>query len=260
MGLATIGKQLERFVRDNSPEILTAIGVTGTITTAILTHRAALHANHLIRMEENERELQELGRAVDFRDRVNLIWRCYIPPVGVGLLTIGAIIGVNRIGTKRAAAIAAAYSIMENSFDEYREKVVEKLGENKERAVRDEIAQEQINRNPVSNSEVIACLGAMVGEVLCYDSYTGRYFTSSMEEIKKAQNEINYQIIHHNYASLADFYILIGLPVTLVSEEVGWNTDQLLDIQFSTCLTDDDRPCISIKFNVQPVRGYHQGL
>lgn len=261
MGLAIIGKQLERFVRDNSPEILTAIGVAGSVTTAILAARGHHEAIEEVKAEEFDRNTRyELPPKITNRDKFELTWRYYLPPVISGAVTIGAIIGINRIGSRRTAALAAAYSILENSFDDYKERVVEKLGERKEQAVRDEIAQQQVDRNPASSSEVIACMGALVGEVLCFDTYTGRYFTSTVEEIRKAQNTVNHQIIHYNYASLADFYHLIGIPASMVSEEVGWNTDKLLDIQFSTCLTDDDRPCITITFNVHPFRGYHKGL
>ena len=104
----------------------------------------------------------------------------------------------------------------------------------------------------MSQREVIV----LNGDVLCYDAYAGRYFRSDVEKIRKAQNDINEQILHSNYASLSDLYQLIGLESTAVSEEVGWNTDKMLEIKFTTALTDDNKPCLVINFEVSPARQY----
>jgi len=65
-------------------------------------------------------------------------------------------------------------------------------------------------------------------------------------------------VLNDFYASLSDFYDLIGLPTTSFSDEVGWNSDRLLELQFSTVLSDDGRPCISIDFRTVPIRDYYK--
>jgi hypothetical protein len=60
------------------------------------------------------------------------------------------------------------------------------------------------------------------------------------------------------YASLSDFYHLIGLPSTSFSDEVGWTSDKLLELEISTVLSEDERPCLSIGFNVAPIRNYYK--
>jgi hypothetical protein len=170
-------------------------------------------------------------------------------------MTVTAIILANRIGSRRTAAVAAAFSISEKTLSEYKEKVVERLGEKKAQEFRDSIAQDRINANPVGNQQVIVTGG---GTVLCYDEYTGRYFYSDMETLKKAQNDTNYEIINSNYASLSDFYSRIGLSRTASSDDVGWDSDRLLELEFSTTMSDDQRPCISVGFLVGPTRGFHK--
>lgn len=66
--------------------------------------------------------------------------------------------------------------------------MIETIGEKKEQTVRDAIAKEHIEKDPVENKEVIV-LGR--GSTLCYDSVSGRYFKSDMETIKKAENELD---------------------------------------------------------------------
>jgi hypothetical protein len=77
-----------------------------------------------------------------------------------------------------------------------------------------------------------------------------------MESLRKAQNDINHKIVNDYYASLTDFYNLIGLAETAYSEEVGWNSDKLLELEFSAVMSSDNRPCISIAYNYAPIRGY----
>ena len=149
--------------------------------------------------------------------------------------------------------MAAAYTVSEKAFEEYREKIVEKLGANKERQARDEVAQDRVNANPVGRTEVIVTGG---GNVLCYDMYTGRYFQSDMETIKQAQNNLNHHILNNVYASLNDFYDMIGLSRIKTGDEIGWNSDKLMEIYFSTTMSDDQKPCIAIDFSVEPVRNY----
>jgi hypothetical protein len=153
----------------------------------------------------------------------------------------------------RAAAVAAAYTLSEKAFSEYKDKVVEKLGDKKEQAIRDEIAQEQVTRNPVPESQIIIMDGS---SVLCREAFTGRYFLSDMETLRKAANDLNHQINNNYYAALTDLYDLIGLEHTSYSDEVGWNADKLLEMNFSTALTDGGKPVIVMDYAVVPIRGY----
>ena len=221
----------------------------GVVATTLLTAKAAFRAGQLIHaMEQMSQEEIETKR------RIELTWKLYIPAVGTGIATVGAIVAANRIGNRRAAAIAAAYSLTERAFVEYKEKVVERIGPNKETAIRDEIAQDRVNQNPASNREVIVTGN---GDHLCYEAYTGRYFRSTMQALLKAQNEINYQILNHQYASLGDFYEKVGLPATIMSEEFGWH-GKMLDLQLSTVLSEEDAPCIAFSYSIEPIRKYNK--
>lgn len=249
MTLPILLKRLEKTVADNSPAILTGMAVVGTLTTAYLTGKATFKAADIIRIENlhrDDRHEDDLG----VKDASLLVWKLYIPAVTSAAFTCTAIICANRIGTRRATALAAAYSISERAFDEYKEKVVEKLGQGREREIHEKLAQERAEK--AKNTEVII---TGTGEVLCYDTITGRLFKSDMEKLRKAQNDLNEQLINNVYASLGDFYNLIGLPATPYSEEVGWNTDKLLEITFSSVLIDGV-PCIALEYSVSPVRDY----
>jgi hypothetical protein len=253
MSFSDLATRVGKLVADNSPAIFTGIGAVGAITTAYLTGRASFKAAQLI-----ERDETTGGTAGDpkqrFKERFQLTWKLYIPAAASATVTVSSIILANRIGHRRAAALAAAYAISEKAFGEYKDKVVEKFGEKKEQAVRDELAQDRVKRQPFNDIFV-------VGEgtsVLCFDSFTGRYFLSDVETLRKAQNDINYEVNNNYYASLSDFYEKIGLPATKMSDEFGWNADTLLDLSFSTTLTEKNVPCLVIDFRVDPIRGFHR--
>jgi hypothetical protein len=261
--LTSLARRMSKLASDNSPVILTAIGVAGVLSTAYLTVRATVKAVRAIDAENDVEVIHSLSEKpedeyllpLNAKQCIQLCWKYYIPPVASALVSVAAIVTANRVESRRAVAIATAYAISERAFDEYRAKVIEKIGAKKEQTYRDEIAQERVTREPVSNAEIVF---AGNGESLCHDSFSGRYFTSDMETLRKAQNDLNHQILNDSYASLTDFYDRIGLKRTGISDDVGWNTDRMVELNFSTVLSDDGRPCLSVSFNVTPTRNFNR--
>jgi hypothetical protein len=170
----------ERFTIDNSPAIFTAIGVTGVLTSAYLTGKATFRAAELITREQERLDSFEKSHPLEPKEKFHLIWKEYIPAGIILVTTTGAIIAANQIGSRRTAAIAAAYTITERAFTEYREKVIERIGSQKEQAVRDSIATDHIHSNPPSNQIVV-----VGSNVICFDEMSGRYFASDMETIRR---------------------------------------------------------------------------
>jgi hypothetical protein len=259
--------KLRFLLEDHSTTILTATAVGGTVATAVLTGRASFKAADIIAQEglwhdtidDPETPGTMIGRAVPVHlsrtTKVKLVWRLYLPPVAVGVTTITSIIVANKISSKKIAALAVAGGISERALQEYKEKVVEKLGDRQGQKIRDEIAQDRVSKNPPNSREVIL---AGTGEVLCYDMLTGRYFQSTVEEIKRAENKINYELIHFMSASLSQFYDEIGLPPTSYTDMVGWNSENHVEVLFSTVMSPDERPCVAIDFSRAPVPDYYK--
>lgn len=257
MKFRDLTSKTSKIVADNSPAILTAIGVTGVVTTAYLTGRASFKAAEVLR-EANMMAIPS-GTTVDSFDgllsnhqKIEAVWKLYIPAFGVGSMSVAAIVFANRIGTRRAAAMTAAYALSERAYSEYKDKVVDQIGKVKEQKVRDEIAQDRVSALP-ANQQVIITNG---GKQLFMDAYSSRVFESDMETVKKAQNDTNHEILNHGYASLSDLYGRLGLPNTKISDDLGWNSDKLMEMTFSTTLTDDQRSCIVVDFTVAPVRSF----
>jgi Family of unknown function (DUF6353) len=258
---------LKFFVQDNSTVILTGMGVSGTVATAVLTARASFKAADILAKEQEAADTElriTLEKDPDApviipagklskTEKVMKVWPLYIPPAITCTTTIAAIVVSHRISSKKIAALAIASGISERALQEYKDKLVERLGEKQARNVRDEIAQDRVTKDPVTGKEVILTGN---GEVLCYDNYTGRYFMSTIEDIKRAENKINFEMVNFMSASLTQFYDEIGLPPTTLSDNVGWNINNRVEVEYSTTMSTDGRPCISIDFIRAPIFDY----
>jgi hypothetical protein len=257
MDFSSLLSRASKFAIDNSPTILTTVGVIGAATTAYLAGKASFQAADMIRLKEgldyrDEDDLREPREVV--KDRVELVWRLYIPPAAMLVATTACIIGANRIGSRRAAAMAAAYSITEKTLVEYRDKVAEKFGTRKEEQVRDEIMQDRVNDSWDDSIEVH---GRPTGEI-CYDKFSDRYVWSTVEGIRSAQNDLNATILNDGYAAVADFYYILDMPAPPWSQEIGWNADEMQKISFSSVLTPSGKPVIAFEFDAEPNRNFRR--
>lgn len=234
----------------HGPEILTGIGIAGMVTSTVFAVRATPKAIRLL-----EEETSNKGDELTVPEKIKTCWKCYIPTAVTSVASIACLIGASSVNSKRNAALAAAYNISTAALTEYKDKVIETVGEKKERAIRDEIAKDKIEQNPVHTKEIIV---TGKGKTLCYDGIFGRYFESDMDTIRRALNTINREIIHGDmYASLNDFYDAIGIGPIRIGNELGWNIDDgEIDVDFSAQLTDDGRPCIVLMYNVAPRYNY----
>ena len=237
---------LKTSIKKHSPEILTGIGIAGMITTTVMAVRATPKA--LILIEERK---EEIGvNQLEAVDLIKTTWMCYVPAALTGTLSIACLIGASSVNVRRNAALATAYTLSESALKDYQEKVIEMFGEKKNEAVKDAIAKDKVEKNPVVTREVII---TEKGNTLCYDAVSGRYFKGDIEKIKKAECELNRQMRDEMYISLNDFYYEIGLDNIKLGDELGWNIDDgYIDLSFSSQLASDGTPCLVIDYTIAP--------
>lgn len=240
-----IVKTTKGFMSKHSPEILTGIGVTGMIGSTILAVRATPKALYLIDEARNEKH-DELTPV----EVVKVAWKPYIPAVITGVVSAACIIGAGRVNYKRNAALATAYTLSERTLMRYKDKVIDTIGEKKEKEIREKIAQDEVDKKPVSTSQVII---TSKGNTLCMDYQSGRYFRSDIDMIRKAINNLNRQIITQNYISLNEFYDMIGLEHIKNGDYLGWNIDDgEIELDLSATIVENDEACVVIDYNVSP--------
>lgn len=244
--------QIKRSIERESPAILTAFAVSGVITTTVLAVRATPKAMKLLNQEAYKMKCQVEEIATS--EIIKIAWKPYIPAFITGSLTIVCILGSHSIHAKRNAAIAGLYSIATGALQEYQSKVVETLGEKKEQRLRDEIAQDRLDKNPINDGVIFAN-----GDVLFYDSLSGRYFKSSMEKVRSAINTFNYELLTEMYKPVNDFYYMLGLEDVESGRSQGWNIENgQLNVYFSAKIINSENsqyhnePCIVMTYMMEP--------
>ena len=154
----------------------------------------------------------------------------------------------------KATASALACTMAEGALREYKNKVVETIGERKEREVQDAVSKAAVREVAKPDAQVYI---TNKGSVLCLDPITKRLFESDVEAIRKAENNLNRTMRNEMRVSLNEFYMELGLDTVAIGDDLGWNIDRgYIDIYLSTQMTADNRPCVVINHNNPPVYNY----
>lgn len=241
-----------QFIKANAPAILTASACLGTVATAILTAKSTTLAIERIAdyCEDNLRSPEDLT----WREKFTISYRVYIPPAIAGVATLVSIVAANRIQYARGAAFALAYSGSEAAFRRYRDAVADVVNPKDLEKVKARVAEKSLSEADKPHSGTI--LIASSGDVLCYDIFSGRYFKSDIETIRRVENNINGQLNLECYASLNEFYAGLGIPPIAAGELVGWSDPNALSVEFGSQLTEKGEPVLTIDFLVQPKENY----
>lgn len=251
LNIAKTFASAKKSLAKHSPEILTGIGIAGMVTTTVLAIKATPKALQLIEEKKKAEGVDKLAPV----DVVKTTWKCYIPTAVTCVTSAACLVGSTSVSVRRHAALATAYKLSETAIAEYREQVIEAVGEKKEQTIKEKVGQARIEKEPVSTSEVIV---TKKGNTLCYDYMSGRYFESDIDLIKTAQNNLNEKLFNSfgGTVSLNDLYDELNLDHIGVGEDLGWNTENRVDIHIGYGGAEDGRPCIIISHNNPPKYDY----
>lgn len=248
-------KNTQTFFKKHNAEILMGVGIGGMFTTIGLAVTATPKAIKLIEAEKKAKEVEQLTPI----ETVKVCWKPYIPAALTCVASTACLIGSSSLSAKRTTVIATAYNLSQTAFAEYRDKVIETIGEQKERMVRDKVAEEQLKKHPVDSKEIII---TGTGKTRCLDSVSGRRFESDIESLRRVENILNKQLNSHDYVSLNELYAELNLDTLYpFGEDLGWNIeDGLIEFQFSSQLDTDGIPCLVLNYNYAPRYDYSKYL
>jgi hypothetical protein len=243
-------KKAERVVTANGPAILTAVGVAGTVATAVLTARAAWKASRIVEDHESAKRIKSEDPLTKV-EKVQLCWQLFVIPTTVAVGTCAAIVMAQRINAKRAAALMAGYAVLESRYSEYTDKAKQALGVNKDKKIRDEMAEERFKKQSPDVASVIL----MSGEQVFHEAWTGRPLPCTMEKLKRAENDMNARLIRDDAVSLSSLYDMLGLAHTSESDNFGWNRGTIELKPTAIMHTDEagtERAVISFDYDPAP--------
>lgn len=241
--IVAAGQKAGKFIKDNGDIICAAGGVIGVTATTILAAKAAPKALAAIELERASKEAD-----LTFWEKVNVAGPDYIPTAVSYSLTCACIIASCVIGRQKQAALVAAYSALSGLFERYKSKMTD---EELER-IRSEITIEDYD-------ESIA-LKRGTDEVLFYDEYSGHMFNATMERVLKAEAKLNHIFSVRGYATLNEFYDLIGIGDEVNGGWMGWSMSAgeflygytFIDFQHTEIITDDGLEVYHISYPFAP--------
>ena len=245
MNIKTMAKSVWAGAKKHSPEILIGMGIAGAASSVIFAVKATPKAMFLL-----EEKRQELGvEKLEAKEIIKTAAPVYIPTAVSFGVSVACIVGASSVNARRNAALTAAYTLSESTLRTYRDKVLETVGEDKEREIRQKAAIEQQQSTPEPQTLVVS---SAAGQLKCFDSLSGRYFVSTKNEIDKAVNEFNRQLRDDMRISLNDWYDLIGLDTNKLGDMLGWDIERgYVETCYASRLDEDGLPCLVVNY-VEP--------
>ena len=241
------------FLMAKRPEILAGGAIVGLAATVYLSGKAGVQLHELkadynaFLMSGTAQENLEREKKLYIKDAAKII----VKPAIVTAFTGACIIGGAAIAHNQYGALMAAYMMSNDKLKAFETKATKMLGESSTNEIKAEIAQERVLANPItSTSGMVIDTGC--GTTLCYDSLSGRYFKSSIEHIRRAQNDTNEEIIADWSVNLNTFYDFLGLNPIKLGENLGWNTNNILRLSFDSALTPSGEPVLVLDYEVYP--------
>lgn len=240
-----------------SPTILTCVAVVGVVSTTVSAVAATPKALRLI-----DKAATEKGEELSKSEVVRTTFKVYIPSFLIGMSTITCICAANILNKRQQAMITSAYTLLSNSYKEYKSKLKELYGEEAHNAIIDSIAKEQC-------SEVhITCPGLTSSSTLdfeegtepelirtFYDNFSKRYFESTISKVIQAEYHLNRNLMLIGGVSLNNFYEFLGLQGVEAGEKLGWSVnDELywIDFDHHKLVLDDGMEIFVIDMEFEP--------
>ena len=216
-------RHTQRFCKRNASTILTYIGGAGVVLTAITAVKATPKAIKLL--EEAKKEKKEDLTTVE---KIKIAGPAYVPSILIGTGTVACIFGANITNKRHQAALVSAYTLVDSSFKEYKQKLKELYGEETHNNVVNAIAVEKVDRDwGVSGSYFgqscdLANEEACGDSVLFYEENSGRYFESTIEQVLNTMYHINRNYTLRGYVYLNEYFEFLGLETTDYGSVMGW--------------------------------------
>ena len=239
------------FMKRNGSTVLTCLGAVGVVVTAVTAVKATPKAMLLLEQAEEEK-----GGELTRLETVKVAGPAYIPSIVIGVSTIACVLGSNILNKRQQASLASAYALVDSSYREYKNKVVELYGEDADKEIKREIVKAKPRE----------CKFETNGEKrLFYDFYSRRYFESTLEQVQNAEYFANRELRMKDCLSVNEFYELLGLEPLLEGDELGWSTEACFAFDYNAWIDfdhekvelEDGLECIIISMFTEPVWNFY---
>lgn len=210
------------FIKKNAGTILSVMGSIGVVATAITAARAAPKA---IKLLDDARE--EKGSKLSKMEIAQIGFKTYLPVGLVSAATITCIMSANVLSRNKQANITSAYALLDQSYKDYRRKVIEMYGEETDHKIIEAIAVDRAKEVRISASYMFDHVDLSLDDrsgkpALWYEEYSKRFFEATIEQILSAEYHLNRNYILRGCATINEMYDLFGLDPVEWGDDLGW--------------------------------------
>lgn len=264
----TIGRQI-LLTQKNSPTILFAGGLVGVVATVVMSSRATLQLEDAL--AETKENLQKAKGLIedkhpeyaqsDYQKDLTVLYsratvsvvKLYAPAIVVGVISVVALTGSHKILTNRNVALTAAYSLLDKGFKEYRKRVVEEFGPEKDRDLMYPSELREVNSVVDSSGKDIQVLGSRVtpNQYSAYAKFFDELCPSWSRDpeynflfLRCKQNWLNDLLQMRGHVFLNDVYDELKIDRTSAGSVVGWVVGDDGDNYIDFGIFNGDRPAV----------------
>lgn len=232
------------FLKANSPTILTVIGSTGVVITAVLAIKGTPKAMKLI-----EEAKMTKGDELTVGETVRVAWKPYIPAAISCVSTILCIVGANYLNIQKQKNLMSAYMLLDNAFKEYRNRVSERYGEEVDEEFSHDLVHKQLEE-----------MEGIYTETLFFEFNSMRFFEASIHKVLQAECKAKLQFAQYEHLTLNDYYSYLGIEPSPYGEAMGWSKYQMqteehvddLEFTYERVIMSNGIVCYNIITNVSP--------
>lgn len=240
----------QAIVKEFSPEIMAVVGVAASTTGAVLAAKATLKLeskvalfearkdalddqlkNGLIDAKEHKKELRKV-----YLQFITDLTKLYGVPTALFAFGIGSMLGAQGVLKKRNVAAIGAYKALEETYNEYRDRVIAEVGPEKEESIRlglralaEDETEPDADDKPMAllnDEEKARVLTGASQYAVIFAPETSRNFSNNADynltTLTAAQAMLTDKLVSRGYLFLNDVFEFLGMAKTEAGQYVGW--------------------------------------
>jgi hypothetical protein len=246
-------------IKKHSPEIFMVAGIAGTVASTVLACKATTKLSKIL--DETKDTVDTIHNGVengningqeytenDGKKDLTIVYaqtgvkllKLYAPAVALGAVSIASIVAGHNILKKRNIALAAAYTVVDKGFKNYRKNVVERFCEEIDKELRYNIKAKEIEVENIDEKgkktkkkEIVESVEGPLSDISEY----ARFFDATSEShtkdpeynlmfLRRQQDYANELLRAKGHVFLNEVYDMLGIQRTKAGQIVGWIYDE----------------------------------
>lgn len=243
-------------IKKHSPEICLVVGIAGTVASTVMACKATTKVGKIMEETKNTVDIIHTGMEQgniqgqeytqeDGKKDLTIVYaqtglklvKLYAPAIALGTLSIASIVAGHKILKGRNLALAAAYTVVDKGFKDYRKNVVDRFGKEIDKELRYNIKAEEIETEYTDEKGKVQTKKEIVSTVNNGPSDYARFFDETSDAwqkdpeynlmfLRRQQEWANELLRSKGHLFLNEVYDMLGMQRATYGQLVGWIYDE----------------------------------